>query len=87
MESELLSLLSLFSTYPLPEYPTLARYIEPHLLLIKSRTLGAFYHDLRYQRLTYESYIPVLVQDAIQDYRLRSLLEQIARFIKTSPRR
>jgi hypothetical protein len=83
MESELLSLLS---SHPLPEHPSLARYIEPHLPLIKSRTLSAFYYDLRYQRLTYMSHISSLVHDSIQDYRLRSLLEQIVRFIKTSQR-
>ncbi len=83
MESELFTS---FSAYPLSECPTLARYIEPHLPLIKSRTLVAFYHDLRYQRPTYITHLPVLIQDAVLDYRLRSVLEHIVRFIKTSQR-
>lgn len=83
MESELLSLLS---AYPISDYPTLARYIEPHLSLIKSRALNAFYHDLRYQHTSYTKHIPILVQDAVQDYRLHSVLERIVCFIKTSQR-
>ena len=83
MESELLILLS---SYPLSEYSALARYIEPHLPLIKSRTLGAFYYDLRYQKMSCIDHISILEQDAIKDYRLRSVLERIVCFIKTSQR-
>lgn len=78
MESELISLLS---GLPLSQHPTLARYLEPHLPLIKSRTLNAFYHDLRYQKITYMSHISILVQDAIQDYRLRSVLVCLISFM------
>lgn len=78
MESELISLLS---GLPISEHPTVARYLEPSLPLIKSRTLNAFYHDLRYQKTTYISHISILVQHAIQDYRLRSVLECLICFM------
>jgi hypothetical protein len=72
---------SLLTTLPLADHPTVARYLESHLPLIKSRTLSALYYDLRYQKSTYVEHIPRLVQDAVTDYRLHAVLEKIIRFI------
>lgn len=62
-------------------YPRLALFLEPHLPLIKSRTLNAFYSDLRYERGTQERYIPTLLQEAQRDYRLARLLRNLDEFI------
>lgn len=44
METELTDLLSLYTS----DHDTIARYLEPHLPLIKSRPFSALYRDLRY---------------------------------------
>ena len=38
-------------------HDTIARLLEPHLLLIKSRTLNALYYDLWYHRGLYDCMI------------------------------
>jgi len=55
----------------------LALRIEPHLPLIKSRTLNAFYLALRYQREPAEPYLSMLQEEARMDYRLAQLLQRI----------
>lgn len=62
-------------------YSRLALFLEPHLPLIKSRTLNSFYSDLRYERGTQERYIPTLLQEAQCDYRLARLLRNMDEFI------
>lgn len=74
MEADLVALLSSPHT---PSHATIARYIEPHLPLIKSRMLNALYTDLRYHRATYTAHIPQLVQESITDYRLEAVLKQV----------
>ena len=64
-----------------PDLSALARYLEPHLSLIKSYTLNAFYHDLRYHKVTYSKYIPLLIYESIKDYRLQRVLEQCMEFM------
>lgn len=59
----------------------LALFLEPHLSLIKSRTLNAYYFALRYQREPAEPYLPLLYEEARGDYRLARLLQ----LISTSP--
>lgn len=78
-EEEFYSVLTTF-----PDHSGLARYVEPHLLLIKSQHLTAFYYDLRYHKGTYLQYVPLLIHDAVIDYRLRRLLEQCLTFMKRS---
>lgn len=55
----------------------MAHFLEPHLALIKSRSLNAFYYDLRYQQGTHIQYVPILLEEAKQDYRLARLLHRI----------
>lgn len=74
-------LTTLLSGLSVSEHPTIARYLEPHLPLIKSRTLNAFYHDLRYQKKTYVIHLSFLEEEAILDYRLRSVLERLIEWI------
>ncbi len=79
------------SSFPLPPltlhcppsalYPRLVLLLEPHLPLIKSRTLNAFYFDLRYEREAPERHIPALLHEAERDYRLARLLRNLAEFI------
>ena len=82
METELTDLLSLHTS----DHDTIARYLEPHLPLIKSRPLSALYSDLRYHRTTYITYIPHLVQDSVTDYRLHAVLKQLTVWIRTALR-
>jgi hypothetical protein len=77
MESELLQYFILHEK----EHYTIARYLEPHLSLIKSHVLNQLYNDLRYHRGTYPIYLSTLVEDSITDYRLRSVLEKILKLL------
>lgn len=55
-------------------------FLEPHLLLIKSRTLNAFYREVKYGTpLSAAAHLPTLVSEAVTDYRLESLLLQMIR--------
>lgn len=56
----------------------LVLFLEPHLPLIKSRTLNAYYFALRYQREPAEPYLPLLYEEAQHDYRLARLLQRIS---------
>jgi len=67
-----------------PDLSALSRYVEPHLPLIKSHTLNAFYYDLRYHKATYLQYVPLLIYDSITDYRLRRVIEQCMEFMSRS---
>ena len=64
-----------------PDPYGIARYLEPHLPLIKLDTLTKFYYDLRYNKGTYLQYVPLLIQTSITDYRLRRVLEQCMEFM------
>lgn len=57
-------------------FSTLARRLEPHLPLIKSRTLNAFYDALR-KGNDPAPHLLALHKEAQQDYRLRRLLAHI----------
>ncbi len=59
-----------------PEGVCLSRRIEPHLPLIKSRTLNAFYDALR-KGNDPAPHLLALHKEAQQDYRLRRLLAHI----------
>jgi|LauGreDrversion4_2_1035121.scaffolds.fasta_scaffold89651_3 hypothetical protein len=61
---------------PAEDAYALARRLEPHLPLIKSRTLNAFYDALRRGR-PYAHYLAALHEEAQQDYRLHRLLAHI----------
>lgn len=56
----------------------LVLFLERQLPLIKSRTLNAYYFALRYQREPAEPYLPLLYEEARQDYRLARLLQRIS---------
>ena len=82
METELTDLLSLHTS----KHDTIARYLEPHLPLIKSRPLSSLYRELRYHSLAYTTYIPQLVQDSVTDYRLYAVLKQLIVWMRTTLR-
>ena len=70
---------------PTWEIDSLLRYLEPRLSLIKSRTLNSFYRELQYGTSTsiIEAsmfYLPRLVSEATNDYRLERLLLEMLRF-------
>jgi c-di-GMP-related signal transduction protein len=69
-----MSLYEILSTHP--DSYAVARLIEPHLLLLKSRTLCQLYDALRYQK-DYREITERLTQDAVLDYRLTKFLEEL----------
>lgn len=75
-EDKFVSLLMVHS-----DHSSFARYLEPHLPLIKSKNLTEFYYALRYHKATYLEYVPLLIYDSITDYRLRRVLEQSIEFL------
>ena len=60
-----------------PDHYAIAIFIETHLSLIKSRTLGLLYQELRYNTRRYEDILVLLEEEAKQDYRLYKLLQQL----------
>lgn len=60
---------------------TLICFLEPHLPLIKSRTLYAFHREIKYGSLpsSLKTYLPLLVAEAAMDYRLERLLLEMLR--------
>ena len=65
----------------LEDHYSLSRILEPYLLLIKSQTLNKLYTDLKYHRGMYREYIPILVNESRQDYRLEALLKKISALV------
>lgn len=66
-----------------PDGYAIARLIEPHLLLLKSRALNQLYDALRYHK-DYQVFTTQLTEDAKNDYRLHKFLEDLK--LKLGPR-
>lgn len=66
----------------LSDHEPLSRMLEPHLPLIKSQALNRLYHDLRYHKGMYREYLPLLLQESKQDYRLASVLDKLYVLLK-----
>jgi hypothetical protein len=66
----------------LSDHETLSRWLEPYLTLIKSQILNLFYTDLRYHKGMYREYLPILIKESKQDYRLEGVLERFSVLLK-----
>ena len=71
-------------THPTLDPSMLARSIEPHLPLIKSRALNALYFSLRAQEGNYTNHLPLLLEESRMDYRLDRLLQRLPSLASSS---
>ena len=72
-------------TDPKLNAPTFARFLEPYLPLIKSRTLNMLYTSLYRSQGDYEQYLPDLIKESAMDDRLHRLLFSLPMSYRLSP--